>query len=150
MDFKRDVYIKNRKALYDYHVLEEYVAGIVLVGTEVKSIRQGKASLVDTFCTVDGGELFVRNMNVAEYEQGTYLNHNPTRMRKLLMRRREIDRVAKALKDTGVTCVPLALFISDRGLVKVKVAVVRGKKMYDKREAIKRRDRERDMRASGL
>ncbi len=142
MKFK-EVNIKNRRATFDYAITDTFTAGIVLTGTEIKSIRLGKASLVDTFCYVNNGEVWVKNMYIAEYFYGTYNNHAERRERKLLLTRREIETLEKKGKEAGYTIVPLRLFINDRGLAKLVIGVGRGKKEYDKRESIKERDDKR-------
>ena len=129
--------IRNKRATFDYEILEEYVAGIVLVGTEIKSIRAGKASMVDTFCYFDKGELWVRGVNIAEYAWGTCNNHVPRRDRKLLLTARELDKLQRASQDKGLTIVGLRLFLNERGLAKVVVGLARGRKSYDKREYLK-------------
>ena len=144
MKFK-EVNIKNRRATFDYAISDTFTAGIVLTGTEIKAIRQGKASLVDTFCYVNNGEVWVKNMYIAEYFYGTYNNHTERRDRKLLLNRKEIARLEKDGKESGFTIVPLRLFISDRGYAKLVIGLGRGKKEYDKRQSIKERDDKRDM-----
>lgn len=141
----REVNIKNRRATFDYAIGDTFTAGIVLTGTEIKSIRQGKASLVDTFCYINNGEVWVKNMYIAEYFFGSYNNHTERRDRKLLLNRREIDKLEKAQKEPGNTIVPLRLFISQRGLAKLVIGIGRGKKEYDKRQSIKERDDRRMM-----
>ena len=140
-----EVNIKNRRANFDYAISETFTAGIVLTGTEIKSIRQGKASLVDTFCYVNSGEVWIKNMYVAEYFYGTYNKHQTRRDRKLLLNRKEINKLQKASKENGMTIVPLRIFINDRGLAKVVVGLGRGKKEYDKRQSIKEREDKRNM-----
>lgn len=140
-----EVNIKNRRANFDYAISETFTAGIVLTGTEIKSIRQGKASLVDTFCYVNSEEVWIKNMYVAEYFYGTYNNHQTRRDRKLLLNRKEINKLQKASKENGMTIVPLRIFINDRGLAKVVVGLGRGKKEYDKRQSIKEREDKRNM-----
>ena len=137
--------IKNKRASFDYELLETFTAGLVLTGTEIKSIRLGKASLVDTFAIVERGEVWVKNMYVAEYFFGTYNNHAPRRDRKLLLNRKEIHRLQTAAKDRGFTLVPTRLFINERGLAKLVLAIARGKKEYDKRQSIRERDDRREM-----
>ena len=137
--------IKNKRASFDYELLETFTAGLVLTGTEIKSIRLGKASLVDTFAIVEHGEVWVKNMYVAEYFFGTYNNHAPCRDRKLLLNRKEIRRLQTAAKDRGFTLVPTRLFINERGLAKLVLAIARGKKEYDKRQSIRERDDRREM-----
>jgi len=144
MNFK-EVNIKNRRATFDYAITETFTAGIVLTGTEIKSIRQSKASLADTFCYVNNGEVWVKNMYVAEYFYGTYNNHAERRDRKLLLNRKEIARIEKNGREAGFTIVPLRLFISDRGLAKLVIGIGRGKKEYDKRQSIKEREDKRSM-----
>jgi SsrA-binding protein len=145
MSEQKKINIRNKRATFDYEILEEYVAGVVLVGTEIKSIRAGKASMVDTFCYFDKGELWVRGINIAEYAWGTCNNHVPRRDRKLLLTRKELAKLEKASKDVGFTVVPLRLFINDRGLAKVVIGIARGKKEYDKRQSIKERDDKRSI-----
>ena len=135
--------IRNKRATFDYEILDTYTAGIVLYGTEIKSIRAGKASLVDTFCLVASGEVWVKNMYIAEYFFGSYNNHVPKRDRKLLLQKREIRQLEEASKDVGLTIVPLKLFINDRGLAKMEIGIAKGKKQYDKRAAIKEREQKR-------
>ena len=144
MNFK-EVNIKNRRANFDYAISETFTAGIVLTGTEIKSIRQGKASLVDTFCYVNNGEVWVKNMYIAEYFYGTYNNHAERRDRKLLLNRKEIVKLEKNGKEAGFTIVPLRMFINDRGLAKLVIGIGRGKKEYDKRQSIKEREDKRSM-----
>lgn len=139
MKFK-EINIKNRRATFDYAIGDTYTAGIVLTGTEIKSIRQGKASLADTFCYVANGEVWVKNMYIAEYFYGTYNNHVARRDRKLLLNKKEIAKLEKNGKETGFTIIPLRLFINDRGLAKLVIGVARGKKEYDKRQSIKERE----------
>lgn len=136
----KDINIKNKRATYDYAISDTFTAGIVLTGTEIKSIRQGKASLADTFCYVDKGEVWVKNMYIAEYFYGTYNNHSARRDRKLLLNKKEIAKLEKNGKETGFTIIPLRLFINDRGLAKLVIGIARGKKEYDKRQSIKERE----------
>ena len=140
-----NIQIKNKRATFDYELLDTFTAGIVLTGTEIKSIRLGKASLVDTFCIVERGELWVKNMDVAEYFYGTYNNHAARRDRKLLLTRKELRKIEGAVKASGFTIVPTKLFINEKGLAKVIVAIARGKKEYDKRDSIRERDDRREM-----
>ncbi len=139
------VSIKNRRASFDYHLSDKYTAGIVLTGTEIKSIRAGKASLVDTYCLVIGGEVWVKNMYVAQYEHGSYNNHSERRDRKLLLNRREIRRVQSALKAPGFSLIPTLLFIDENGRAKLDICVAQGKKSYDKRETLKEKEDRREM-----
>lgn len=141
-----NINIKNRRATFDYEIVETFTAGIVLTGTEIKSIRSGHASLVDTFCYVTNmNEVWVKNMNIAEYFYGSYNNHEARRDRKLLLNKKEIARLIKASNDTGFTIVPLRLFINERGLAKLVIGIARGKKEYDKRQAIKEREDKRNL-----
>lgn len=138
--------IKNKRARFDYELLDTYQAGIVLSGTEIKSIREGKASIAESFCEFnERGELFVINMNVEEYSHGTHYNHRPKASRKLLLNKRELRKLHKEVKTSGNTIVPLKLYINDRGLAKMQIALARGKKQYDKRETIKDRESRRHL-----
>ncbi|MBR5686237.1 MAG: SsrA-binding protein SmpB [Muribaculaceae bacterium] len=137
------VNIKNRRATFDYEIIETFTAGIVLTGTEIKSIRQGKCGLTDTYCMVINGEVWVKNMYIAEYSYGSYNNHTTHRDRKLLLNRKEIRRIAKENMQPGNSIVPLRLFINERGLAKLVIAIARGKKQYDKRQSIKEREDKR-------
>ena len=141
----KEINIKNKRASFDYHIVDTLTAGIVLTGTEIKSIRLGKASLVDTFCYVTNHEVWVKNMNISEYFYGTYNNHESRRERKLLLTAKEIRKLESAVKDVGTTIVPIRLFINDRGLAKLVIGIARGKKQYDKRESIKEREAERQI-----
>lgn len=141
----KDINIKNKRARFDYEVLDTFTAGMVLTGTEIKSIRLGKASLADTFCYVANGEVWVKNMHIAEYFYGSYNNHAARRDRKLLLNRKEIRRLAKDSEEAGVTIVPLRLFINERGLAKLVIGLCRGKKEYDKRQSIREREDRRSM-----
>ncbi|MDE6208026.1 MAG: SsrA-binding protein SmpB [Muribaculaceae bacterium] len=142
----KEINIKNRRATFDYEIVDTFTAGLVLTGTEIKSIREGHASLVDTFCYVSSeGEVWVKNMNIAQYFYGSYNNHEARRDRKLLLTRREIARLSKEGSVPGYTIVPLRLFINDRGLAKLVVGIARGKKEYDKRQAIKEREDKRQL-----
>ncbi|MBO4557248.1 MAG: SsrA-binding protein SmpB [Bacteroidales bacterium] len=136
--------IKNRRASFDYEFVERFTAGIVLCGTEIKSIRAGKASLVDSYCYFAGNELYVRNMNVAEYWWGSYNRHEPRRDRKLLLTKRELRRLQRATREKGMTIVAVKLFISEGGYAKLDIALARGKHEFDKREAIKEKDMRRE------
>lgn len=136
--------IKNKKANFQYEVLDKYIAGIQLLGTEIKSIRDGKASLVDSFCSFDKNELYVR-MYIGEYSHGGYVNHDPRRERKLLLTRRELDKLEKKVQNVGLTIIPLRMFVTDRGYAKLEIALCRGKKMADKREDLKERDSAREL-----
>lgn len=139
------VNIKNKRAEYDYFVIDSYTAGIVLSGTEIKSIRAGKAGLVDTFCFIDKGELWVKNMYIAEYEFGSYNNHAVRRDRKLLLNKKEIRALQNETRTPGFTIVPLRLFINDKGLAKLVIGLCRGKKEYDKRATMKEKEDKREL-----
>lgn len=142
---QNNIQIKNKRATFDYELLETFTAGIVLTGTEIKSIRLGKGSLVDTYCVVERGEIWVKNMYIAEYFYGTYNNHVARRDRKLLLNRKEIRKIITAATNSGFTIIPTRLFINDRGLAKVVIAIAKGKKEYDKRDSIRARDDKREM-----
>jgi SsrA-binding protein len=137
--------IRNRRASFEYSFLETYTAGIALTGTEIKSVRQGKVNLQDAYCLVLNDELYVRQMNIALYSEGTHYNHEPLRDRKLLLTKRELRRLTETLKDQGLTIVPVRMFTTDRGFAKLDIALAKGKKLYDKRDSIKERDAQRDM-----
>ena len=139
------VNIKNKKASFEYFFIETFTAGIVLTGTEIKSIRQGKASLVDTYCYITGGEMWVKGMSVSPYFYGSYNNHEMKRDRKLLLTRREIQKLASATKQTGYTIVPLLVFIDEHGRAKVDIALCKGKKEFDKRQTLKEKEDRREM-----
>lgn len=140
---KNAINIKNRKAKFEYEILDKHIAGIKLAGTEIKAIRQGKASITESFCEFQDHELFVINMNVEEYSHASHFQHNPKSERKLLMKRRELNKLEKEVRNSGLTIVPLRLFINDRGLAKLQIALAKGKKLYDKRETIKDRESKR-------
>ncbi|MEO9513530.1 MAG: SsrA-binding protein SmpB [Flavobacteriaceae bacterium] len=143
---QKNINIKNRRARFDYEILDTYTAGIVLGGTEIKSIRLGKASLSQSFCEFnDEGELFVINMQVDEYSHGGHYNHKPKAARKLLLNKKELKKLRKEVTTSGLTIIPLNLFINDRGLAKMNIGLAKGKKLYDKRETIKDRDNKRDL-----
>jgi len=142
---KSPVQIKNRKATFEYFFIEEFTAGLVLTGTEIKSIRAGKASLVDTYCTIIRGELWVKGMSISPYFYGSYNNHEQKRDRKLLLTRREINRLESATKQTGYTIVPTLIFIDDKGRAKIDIALCKGKKAFDKRQTLKEKEDRREM-----
>lgn len=139
-----DIVIRNKKASHDYEFLEKFIAGIELTGTEIKSIRQGKAALSDSYCLFRDNELYIKGMHIAEYYWGNLNNHDPLRERKLLLKRRELNKIERKVRETGLTIIVIKVFINERGLAKAEIALARGKKEYDKREAIKRRDAERE------
>ncbi len=136
---------KNKKATYQYYLTDFFIAGIQLRGTEIKSIRTGKVSFTDAYCVVEGEEIFVKGLHISEYKFGTFYNHEPKRMRKLLLNRQEIRKIHKRVKERGNTIVPVALFINERGLAKLEIALAQGKKLHDKREGIKEKDMKRDL-----
>ena len=137
--------IKNKKASFLFELMEKFTAGMVLSGTEIKAIRTGKASLVDSYCTFINNELWVRNLNISEYSYGSYNNHEPRRDRKLLMNKKELNKLEKKLRDKGLTVIPIKLFINENGYAKLKIALAKGKKMFDKRESMKQKDAKREM-----
>jgi|TARA_B100001059_G_scaffold97056_1_gene96321 SsrA-binding protein len=141
----KTVNIQNKRARFEYTLLDKYVAGLQLSGTEIKSIRNSKANLSDSFCSFKEDELFIVGMHIDEYEFGNYANHQPKRVRKLLLNRQELDKIRKKLKDVGLTIVPLRLFINEKGWAKLEIAVAKGKKLHDKRNTIKDRDIQRDI-----
>lgn len=140
-----DVHIKNRKVSFEYEILEKLTAGIQLQGTEIKSIRHGKANINDAFCQFKGDELYVVNMYIDEYEMGTYANHEPKRERKLLLQRSELKRWRKKVNEKGLTIVPTLLYISENGYAKLNIALAQGKKVHDKRESIRDKDTKRQL-----
>ncbi|MDG1762412.1 MAG: SsrA-binding protein SmpB [Flavobacteriaceae bacterium] len=143
---QKEIHIKNKKARFEYELLDEYTAGIVLTGTEIKSIRNSKASITESFCEFnDSGELFTINMHIEEYAFGTRYNHKPKAERKLLLNKKELKKLHREVQNSGLTIVPLRLFITDKGFAKLRIALARGKKLYDKRETIKDRDNKRDL-----
>ena len=142
---QRTINIKNRKTPFDYVLMDQYTAGLVLTGTEIKSIRLGKASLVDTYCIIIQGEVWVKNMNISPYAYGTYNNHLARRDRKLLLNRREIRKLQQAIKSPGFTIVPTLLFIDENGRAKLDIALARGKKDFDKRETLKEKEDRREI-----
>lgn len=145
---QKKVEIRNKKASFEYFLDEVFEAGIVLTGTEIKSVRNAKASVSEAYCAFQDGELYVKNMHIAEYEFGTYSNHDPKRDRKLLLNFRELKKLSTKTKERGYTIIPVMLFLNEKGLAKLNIALARGKKLYDKRETIKTKDliREQDRR----
>ena len=143
---QNSVNIKNKKARFEFEILDKYTAGIVLSGTEIKAIRQSKASIAESFCEFnDAGELFIVNMTIEPYSHGTFYNHKPKAERKLLLNKRELRKLQKDVQAKGLTIVPLLLFLNEKGLAKLEIALAKGKKIYDKRESIKDRDNKRDL-----
>ena len=141
----KEVNIKNRKASFEFSFIDKFEAGLQLMGTEIKSIREGEANIADAFCTFFNDELFVRNMHISLYKEGTYNNHEAKRDRKLLLNKKELKKLSGKLKDKGLTIVPLRLFIGDSGYAKLEIALAKGKKSYDKREDLKTKDAKREM-----
>ncbi len=142
---KSNILIKNKRATFDYEIIEKFTAGIQLYGTEIKSIRDGKAGLNDTYCTFLGNELWVKNMHIASYFFGTYNNHDVRRDRKLLLNKRELKKLVRNTKETGFTIVPTKLFINEKGLAKIEIGLARGKKNYDKRQSLKEKEDKRSI-----
>ena len=142
---EQNVYIKNKKASFEYSILDQYVAGIQLLGTEIKSIRNGKANINDAFCTFIDGQLYVRNLHISEYSYGSFYNHEAKRDRVLLLHKKELKKLQTRGEEKGLTIVPLALFISERGFAKLEIGLAQGKKTYDKRETLKERDTKLEM-----
>ena len=142
---KGNIVIKNKKASHDYEFLDKFIAGIVLSGTEIKSLRLGKATISDSYCFFNSGELFIKGMHIAEYWWGNLNNHDPLRERKLLLTTRELRKIERKTKESGLTIIVVKVFINNRGLAKAEIAISRGKKEYDKRETLKRKDATREM-----
>jgi SsrA-binding protein len=140
-----EINIKNKKAWHDYEMIERFTAGMQLTGTEIKSVRAGKASLVDSYCYFKEGELYVKGMHIAEYDFGNIYNHDPKRDRKLLLNRRELRKLAKNVKEKGLTIMALRIFIAENGYAKLEIALAKGKKEYDKREDLKQKDSKREL-----
>lgn len=143
--FANDVNVRNKKASFDYEFLEKHIAGLALKGTEIKSIREGKVNLTDGYCYFSKGEAFAKGINISGYSQGTHYNHEPLRERKLLLKKSEIKKLESKVEEKGLTLIPIRLFINDRGLAKVEIALARGKKTHDKRESIKEKDIKREL-----
>jgi len=145
MHLTSKILIRNKRASFDYELTEFFTAGMVLTGTEIKSIRLGKVSLTDSYCLIGDGELWAKGIQITEYFFGTYNNHIPRRDRKLLLTKRELRKLTRLTKETGITIVPTKLFINEKGLAKIEIAVAKGKKTYDKRESLKEREDKREM-----
>jgi len=143
--FSKDINIKNRQATFEYELQEKYIAGMVLTGTEIKSIREGKVNLQDGFVYFNNGEAYVKGINISPYSNGMHFNHDATRERKLLLKKSEIAKIEKRVEEKGLTLLPLRLFITDRGFAKLEIAIGKGKKTHDKRESIKERDVKREL-----
>lgn len=144
-DLSQKVNIKNKKASFEYEFIEEFEAGIQLTGTEIKSLREGKASIKEGYCIFKSGELFLKNINISPYAEGSYNNHEALRDRKLLLHKKEIEKLSKKMKDVGLTIIPTKMYLNDRGWAKVKIALAKGKKLYDKRESLKQKDDRRQI-----
>ena len=142
---QKKVEIRNKRAAFEYNLLESFVAGIMLKGTDIKSIREGSCSISEAYCFIKNGELFVKNMNIPEYSHGNLMNHDILRLRKLLLNKRELKKIDTKTREKGVAVVPVRLFISDRGFAKLEIALGRGKKSFDKRETIKQKDSKREL-----
>ena len=136
--------IQNKKAFFEYEILERFTAGIALTGTEIKSVRKGKASLSDAYCSFAGNELYVRNMHIAEYEQASFYTHEPKRARKLLLKKKELKKLLGKVKERGLTIIPLKMFLSKTGFAKLEIGLAKGKKIYDKRQSLKEKERKRE------
>jgi SsrA-binding protein len=143
--FTNDINIRNRQAGHFFELLDKYIAGMVLKGTEIKSIKEGKVNLQDGYCYFNNGEMFVKGINITPYAQGTRYNHEPSRERKLLLKRSELRKLESKIEEKGLTLVPLRLFINERGLAKLEIALAKGKKLFDKRQSVKERDARREL-----
>ncbi len=141
----KNINIRNKRSTFDYELLEKFTAGIVLVGTEIKSIRMGKASLVESYCYITNNELWIKNMNISEYFYGSYNNHEARRERKLLLNRKEIKKLDRKTKESGLTIIPVKLFLNEKGFAKVQIALAKGKKQHDKRQSLREKDDKRQI-----
>lgn len=147
---QKKIVAKNKKAYFLYEILETFVAGVVLTGSEIKSIRAGKINFVDSYALIVKGEVIIKGLHIAPYERGGYANHEPTRDRKLLLNKREIDKISKRINEKGYTLIPLSCIISEKGYAKLEMGLARGKKAYDKRESIKKKDQDREQKRNSL
>lgn len=145
LKLERNINIRNKRSTFDYELMEKFTAGIVLVGTEIKSIRLGKASLVESYCYITNNELWIKNMNISEYFYGSYNNHETRRERKLLLNRKEIKKLDRKTKESGLTIIPVKLFVNERGFAKLQIALAKGKKQHDKRQSLREKDDKRQM-----
>ena len=145
MHKQTQIHIKNRRASFDYELLEKFTAGIALYGTEIKSIRESKVSLTDSYCLMDKGELWVKGMHIAEYKLGNFYNNSALRDRKLLLTRKELKKIERVVKESGLTIIPTSMFINDKGLAKLNISIARGKKNYDKRQSLKAKEDKRQI-----
>ena len=143
-----EINIKNKRATFEFEILDTYVAGVILHGSEIKSIREGRANMSDAYCVFREGELLIKNLNINEYKQATMWQHEPLRIRKLLLNKKELEKLLAKVKERGFTIIPLKLFVTDRGFAKIEIALARGKKVHDKRESIKQKDEKRDLERS--
>ena len=141
----KDINIKNKKAKYEYEFTRKFVAGIMLVGTEIKSIRNNQVNISDAYCIVDEKEIWIKNLHISEYQYGSHNNHNPTRERKLLLNKEEISKIESKVKSKGTTIIPLRLFVNNKGRAKIEIAIAKGKKIFDKRHDLKEKDTKRDL-----
>lgn len=137
--------IRNKRAGFDFEIIQSFEAGIMLTGSEIKSIRDGGGSINESFCLIRDGELYIKNMNIPEYSHGSYSNHEPTRLRKLLLKKRELERITSKIKEKGLSIIPVRVFINERGFAKMEVALARGKKKFDKRDSLKQKETKREM-----
>jgi SsrA-binding protein len=144
-DISGSINLRNKRASFEYEFLEKFVAGMILQGTEIKSIRMGKVNFGDAYCSFFNNEIFVKELHISPYEKGTHYNHEPKRDRKLLLSKKELKRLLSKSEEKGLTIIPTRMFINERGFAKLEIALARGKKLYDKRESIKKRDMDRDM-----
>lgn len=140
------IFFKNRKATYNYEVFDKYTAGVILKGTEIKSIRSSLINMNSSYCIVDNNDIYIKDLNISEYEFGNFNNHEPKRKRKLLLNKREINQIKKKVSEKKLSIIPLNLYVSDRGFVKIEIALCKGKKIYDKRESVKKREADRKLR----
>lgn len=145
MEFRNDINIRNKKASFEYTFIDKYVAGIVLTGSEIKSIRLGKVNLQDAYCTFLNGELYVKELHISPYAMSKEINHEPKRERKLLLNKRELRKLETKNKEKGLTIIPIRIFLNERGLAKLEIALAKGKKLFDKREDIKKKDMKREL-----
>lgn len=146
---EKHIDIKNKKAFFEFEFLDKFVAGMVLTGTEIKSIREGKVNMSDAWCYFNKSELWVKNLNISAYDKGTHYNHEPLRPRKLLLKKKELNKLEAKIKEKGLTIIPFHLFISEKGFAKIEVALAKGKKVHDKRDSIKDRDAKREINRAG-
>jgi SsrA-binding protein len=143
--FSKNIQIKNRKAKFQFHFIDSYVAGMVLKGTEIKSIREGKASIQEGYCYFQKGELLIKGMSISPYENASFQHHDMTRPRKLLLKKKELEKLRAKSEEKGLTIIPVRIFIKDRGFAKLEIALAKGKKLFDKRESLKQKDQKREM-----